>query len=288
MMTEDERSYLYQLIRYVPDLRRMEPQNIGVIVQGWGGITCRIWTRFRPGENYDFDYVNFRRWREFFEAEINGPQIAMFQPLRTTPEFLDYLQLRAKRNYMVTAPLQIGMDTNDLESVKDYLYSELVRATNDDEEPAEQPVTRLKDRMREKKLHLHPRLRRDEYVKLNGDQSELFRWNYDLNHGSNRRVLIDTVQWLGRIRYTQFELEHVLTAAEKLTKSEFPAEFVVVMDQLDQPSSFAKDERRYLYENYVRGKERLQQLPNAKVVSSATESESLVSRIEQDLRQLVA
>ncbi len=73
-----ERDYLYQIIRYVPDLRRMEPQNIGVVVQGQFGVSCRIWTHFRPlGDKPDFDYGNFRKWREFFEAEINGPQIGM-------------------------------------------------------------------------------------------------------------------------------------------------------------------------------------------------------------------
>src|SRR5260370_22457699 len=46
MMSEKE--YNYQIIRYIPDLRRMEPQNIGVLVQGDLGTTCRLWTHFRP------------------------------------------------------------------------------------------------------------------------------------------------------------------------------------------------------------------------------------------------
>jgi hypothetical protein len=62
--------YLYQIIRYVPDLERMEPQNIGIILQGPFNVVSKVWTHFRPlGEKPDFDYANFRKWREFFDDE---------------------------------------------------------------------------------------------------------------------------------------------------------------------------------------------------------------------------
>jgi hypothetical protein len=105
------------------------------------------------------------------------------------------------------------------------------------------------------------------------------------DHGSNKRVLIDTVQWLGRIRYTQFELEHVLNAAGKLRKAAFPGQFIVVMDEVALPSELAKDATKRLYENYLKGKETLKQLSD-EVVSRVSDSEELVSRIETDLREL--
>jgi hypothetical protein len=280
-------SYLYQIIRYVHDLRRMEPQNIGVVVQGDFSVTCRLWNHFRPlGDRGDFDYGNFRKWREFFEAEINGRQIRMFQPARESAEFLEYLQSRCKGNYLLTRPLQVEMQTEKLEVVRDYLYETLVRSPEEEAEPAEQPVRRFREQLQARKLDRHPFLHRDEYVTLPTGESELFHWQYTKNHGSNERVLIEPVQWLDRIRYTQLELEHVLRAARKLREYQFPAHLIVVMDEVAHPSKLARDATIQLYDNYVKGKKALKELSD-EVISNTSQSEELVSRIEKDLREQV-
>jgi hypothetical protein len=282
----NERPYLYQIIRYVPDLRRMEPQNIGVLVQGEFRVTYRLWTHFRPlGDKPDFDYANFRKWRDFFEAEVNGPQIALFQPPRHSPEFLEYLQSRCKGNYIVTRPLHVAMRTDNVEEVRDYLYETLVRPPDEEPQPAEQPVRRFREQLQAKKLEGNPSLRRDEYVILPNGDSEIFHWQYEKNHRSNERVLIEPVQWLGRIRYTQLELAHVLSAAKKLHEAKFPAEFIVVMDEVAHPTKLAKDATKRLYENYLEGKKTLELLSD-EVISKVSDSEKLVRRIENDIRGL--
>lgn len=283
----NEQSYFYQIIRYVPDLRRMEPQNIGVVAQGAGKVTWRVWTHFRPlGDKPDFDYANFRKWRQFFDAEINGPQIALFQPPRHRPEFLEYLQSRCKGNYIVTRPLRITMRTDDLDEVAEDLYQTLVRSPEEESEPAEQPVRSFRERLQARRLHRHPLLRRDEYVILPTGDSELFHWQYQKNHGSNERVLIEPVQWLGKIRLTQLELEHVLSAARKVRGSGIRAHLVVVMDEVDPPSELAKDATKRLYENYSQGKKDLLQLTD-RVICDVSESENLVDQIDSDLRALM-
>lgn len=282
-----EQQYLYQIIRYVPDLRRMEPQNIGVIVQSELGVTCRFWTHFRPlSDKPDFDYGNFRNWREFFETEVNGPQIEIFQPPRQSREFLEYLQARCKGNYIVTQPLLITMHSAEIEQVRDYLYETLVRSPQDDQQPAEQPVKRFREQLQSRKLDRSPYLRRDEYLVLPRGETALFHWQYQKNHGFDTRVLIEPVQWLDKIRLTQLELEHVLSAAQKVRKAKVGAHLVVVMDEVAPPSKFAKDATKRLYENYVKGKEDLVQLAD-ELISSTAESEELVSRIEDDLKELV-
>jgi len=278
-------SYLYQIIRYVPDLRRMEPQNIGILVQSQFGVTCRLWNHFRPlGDRGDFDYANFRKWREFFEAEINGRQIKMFQPQRESSEFLEYLQARCKGNYVLSRPLHVEMQTDKLEVVRDYLYETLVRSPEEESEPAEQPVRRFREKLQARKLDRHPLLRRDEYITLPKGDSELFHWQYSKNHGSDVRVLIEPVQWLDRIRYTQLELEHVLRAARKLRENKFPAHLIVLMDEVARPSKLAKPATIQLYENYIKGKKALKGLSD-EVISNASQSEELVSRIEKDLNE---
>lgn len=283
-----ETPYLYQIIRYVPDLERMEPQNIGVIVQGQLHIVSKIWARFRPlGEKPDFDYVNFRKWREFFDEEINGPQISMFQPDRTDPLFLEYLQSRCKGNYLLTRPLSIVMQTEQIEEVRDYLYQRLVRSPDSDQEPADQPVRRFREQLQARKLDRNPMLRRDEYLELPNGESELFKWQYQKNHGSDQRILIEPIQWLDRIRLTQIELDHVLRAAEKVRKSGLNAQLIVVMDEVQAPAKSSRPATQQLYENYMRGKEELRGLSN-EVVSSAPEAEGLVARVERDLTELHA
>jgi Protein of unknown function (DUF3037) len=281
----NEQPFLYQIIRYVPDLTRMEPKNIGVIVQGQTDLRLRLWTHFRPGDDKpDFDYANFRRWREFFEEEVNGPQIALFQPPRHSPEFLEYLQSRARGNYLVTRPLHVSMRTENIDEVTQHLYETIVRSPEEESEPAEQPVRRFRERLEAKKLHKNPLLLRDEYVALPNGEAELFRWQYRKNHGSDELVLIEPVQWLGKIRYTQLELEHVLSAAKKIREASLRARLIVVIDELVEPSERAKDSTKRLYENYIEGKETLKQ-ESDEVISKVEQTEILVSRIESDLME---
>lgn len=275
-----EKEYKYQIIRYVPDLKRMEPQNIGVVVQDVDGASCKLWTHFRPlGDRPDFDYQNFRKWREFFEMEVNGPQIEMFQPPRHSEEFLEYLQSRCKGNYTITRPLHAVMETSDLEDVRDELYQMLVRSPEEEEKPAKQPVKRFKQQLEKKKLDRNPFLHVDEYLEFPNGESRLFHWQYKRNHGANEQVLIEPVQWLDKIRLTQLELEHSLNAAERVRESKLRAQLIVIMDEVAPPSSAAKDATKQLYENYLKGKDRLKELSDI-VVSKANESEELVSRID--------
>ncbi len=58
------------------------------------------------------------------------------------------------------------------------------------------------------------------------------------------------------------------------------------MDEVAPPSKLAKDSTKRLYDNYLEGKETLQQLTD-EVVVNAAESEELVFRIEQDLKDFV-
>jgi hypothetical protein len=284
----NEVPYLYQIIRYVSDLERMEPQNIGIVVQGQGQTVARLWKYFRPlGEKRDFDYLNFRKWREFFEEEINGAQVSMFQPPRQSPEFLDYLQSRCNSNYLMTRPLRFISQVDRVEEVRDYLYDRLVKPQNENQEPALQPVQRFREELVVKKIDKHPRFKQDEYIHLPNGDSELFKWQYEKNHGTNKRVIIEPVQWLNKIRITQIELEHVLRAAEKVRESHLNATFIVVMDDVEPPPQNARSSSNQLYENYTQGKETLKNLTD-EIVSSADQSEDLANRIERDLKELVA
>lgn len=178
------------------------------------------------------------------------------------------------------------MRTENIDEVTQHLYETIVRSPEEESEPAEQPVRRFRERLEAKKLHKNPFLRRDEYVVLPNGEAELFRWQYRKNHGSDELVLIEPVQWLGKIRYTQLELEHVLTAVKKIREANLHARLIVVMDELVPPSERAKDSTKRLYENYIEGKETLKR-ESDEVISRVEQTEILVSRIESDLMELL-
>jgi hypothetical protein len=120
-------SYRYALLRYIIDRARMEPQNIGVIVQNDEGAVLRIIPEFIPLHPGKFDRNNYRQWREFFKEEVNGPPVRFFQPPRNAPEFLDYLRSRCVcSNFNLSATLAAEVQDSDLAEVAEHLYETLV------------------------------------------------------------------------------------------------------------------------------------------------------------------
>jgi len=81
--------YHYSLIRYVPDPDRMEPVNVGLVLQGDGGLDFRL--NPHASKRKEIDTEQFRRWKDFFEAEIRGPHLPLFQPERESARFFRYL-----------------------------------------------------------------------------------------------------------------------------------------------------------------------------------------------------
>ena len=96
----------YQILRYIPDLQRMEPRNFGVIVQGAGQTRFKINTRF--AQKGFVDTEAFRRWRQFLGKEIDDEQteqLSLFRPAKDTPEFLTHLNQMIKGNFTLSRPM---------------------------------------------------------------------------------------------------------------------------------------------------------------------------------------
>src|SRR5436190_24087936 len=82
--------FRYALIRYIPDPFRMEPINIGVLLQGRGRIDFRLNTQ--ASKKGVVDTATFKRWRSFLDEEVGGKPVPLFQPDKSTPQFFAYLQ----------------------------------------------------------------------------------------------------------------------------------------------------------------------------------------------------
>jgi hypothetical protein len=119
-------TYRYQLIRYVADLERREPINIGVILQDNLRTVFKINDHFQGDPRYPepFNSESFAKWRLFFEEECLEGQITG-QPDHGTIDFLHYLQSLCRSRYQLTDPLPFAINIADLDEACRYLYQRL-------------------------------------------------------------------------------------------------------------------------------------------------------------------
>jgi hypothetical protein len=124
-MTMGSQDYRYMLIRYVADRERMEPINVGVILQGAGRIDVRF--NKSAANRKVIDTAIFKQWRQFFEDEICGRPTSLFQPEKTSPEFLRYLEGLCEGSIILSRPLALSLQGHRrFEDTLESLYRRLV------------------------------------------------------------------------------------------------------------------------------------------------------------------
>lgn len=135
----------YLIAKYVPDVRRMEPENIGVIL--W--TPRRVASRFRDAPPSIHDKQTYHRWVTFWQRQIQQPELPIETDdetselrvvARNKPEFLDALRATQKGNYLLFdgGHVMERLRTADVSAAVSFLYEELVAppATRADQESA--------------------------------------------------------------------------------------------------------------------------------------------------------
>jgi hypothetical protein len=142
--------FLYQLIRFIPDLERMEPRNLGVIVQGGGEIDVKLNRHATKWSDAKGHAETVRKWFGYFEGEIKGfisgqtdilipIPIETLMPDRGSERFLDYLMKQATGQIRVSRPFVMEYRTEKpLNAVIDELYRKLVSADAEPEGTVEE------------------------------------------------------------------------------------------------------------------------------------------------------
>jgi hypothetical protein len=123
----------FVLAKYVPDLGRMEPRNVGVFVW-WKGSLC---ARFLDADDVDDlnDVATYDRWKAFWTRMIEDGSI---RPKRGKPvsvhdpSCLDALVTTQKGNYILvdSGELLKKVSKSELPNVLNYLFNELVAVPN--------------------------------------------------------------------------------------------------------------------------------------------------------------
>jgi hypothetical protein len=146
----------YLIAKYIPDLGRMEPRNVGVIVWSPDGVEARFLAERadRPGEvdgrsipAFVTSPPAYQQWVSFWRAELARPAI---EPLRGrdkvsrgSPGFLDALQSSGRGNFVLAEGgfLLDPVAAEELPRLADRLFAALVEAAGPEELP------RLADRL---------------------------------------------------------------------------------------------------------------------------------------------
>jgi hypothetical protein len=200
--------FQYQILRYIPDLRRMEPRNFGVIVQGAGQTRFKINTRF--AQKGFVDTEAFRQWKQFLVKEIDDEQteqLNLFRPAKDTPEFLNHLNRLLKGNVNLSKPLAAEYRHDvEIEAVLQDLFDSLVM---DREEREAVMITRPTGKFRadsEGKQFIKRGLHKDEHVDLDVNPE----WIGYRFYQNGRITLIEKVEFNHEPRQTAWELNGLL------------------------------------------------------------------------------
>lgn len=160
----------YLLVKYIPDMHRFEPRNIGVIVWSQSGVEARFLAENmqRLGEADGRSIPNFvtsasaykqwvRYWRDALSSSLIRPVGGGEMVPVSSPAFLEALQKTSKGNFVITEGGSVLDEVGDdeLPAVANQLYSQLVQETTITDETADRSFeercdellarTRLKD-----------------------------------------------------------------------------------------------------------------------------------------------
>ncbi len=195
----------YLLAKYVPDLRRVEPRNIGVVLWSPAGVEARFVGEKpgRPGEvdgrsipSYVRSPAAFKQWITFWRAELEKNEIAPItggaSVARSSPGFLKVLEGTSKGQFVLTEGgiLLDPISEDELPQVVDHLYADLVEAT-----PAEESRDPTLDEICDNLIletglqnDLNFRSRFEVRCSIDGNTFERFQFSHAYQNGTLQKL----------------------------------------------------------------------------------------------------
>lgn len=195
----------YFLAKYIPDMHRFEPRNIGVIVWSPLGIEARFLAENsqRPGEVDGRSIPGFvtsasaykqwvRYWREALSSAsirpIGGGEIIP----ASSPAFLEALQKTSKGNFVIAEAGRVldEVGEDELAAVASQLFSQLVLESSLSEEPGDRSFDERCDELLAKtqlKTHRHFQDRYPVKCTVRGVEEE-YVFSHALANGTIERL----------------------------------------------------------------------------------------------------
>lgn len=230
--------YRYSLVRYIPDIRRMEPTNVGLVLQGKGQVAVKISPH--AAKRKEIDTQVFQRWKAFLNQEVDGTAVPLFQPDKTSPQFFDYLsQLCDGPIFMSEALHHSALENVTFKDVLSELYQRLVAPKESIAAmAASHPTGRFRQISEDRRF-----IRRGmkQYAHVSIPQGKLWMAYRQIDNGE--LIAIDKVEVNNRIGDTAIEIERIPRILEDLPKflksghGTKPTRFILLADELDHPFS---------------------------------------------------
>lgn len=229
--------FRYALIRYVPDPLRMEPINIGVLLQGRGRIDFRLNTQ--ASKKGVIDTATFKRWRNFLDEEVSGKPVPLFQPDKSTPQFFTYLQEMCEKTVVLSNPLIASRDNDGFDDLLDSLYQRLVAPPEAEGVETTDRPTGIFREIADERRFLQRGMKRHAHVMI-GDRPLWMAYRQVIN---GEVIAFDKIEVATRIGQTANEIERIPTVAQQLPEfidkrvSGKPCRYVLLADELQRPFS---------------------------------------------------
>jgi hypothetical protein len=195
----------YLIAKYIPDLGRMEPRNVGVILWSPDGVEARFLAEKadRPGEvdgrsvpSFVTSTHAYKQWVSFWRGELDRSEI---MPLRgrdrvsrSSPQFLDALQGTSRGNFVLVEGgfLLDPVPGEELDRLADRLFASLVD-TAGPEEPRDPSLDELCERLIEEvrlSEDAHFRTRHEVACPVAPGTEERYEFSYAYQNGSLQRL----------------------------------------------------------------------------------------------------
>ncbi|MCH8044519.1 MAG: hypothetical protein IID44_12445 [Planctomycetes bacterium] len=142
----------FLIAKYIPDMRQMEPRNMGVIVWAQGLVAHKFAGK---GEPYPeqlaiHSTTDFKHWIDYWVFQANRAELSVNggDPIsRESADFVDALLSKARERYMLVdgGLLLDPVDENNIEDIADDLFHRLVRVSDKSHGPS--PFTETCDNL---------------------------------------------------------------------------------------------------------------------------------------------
>ena len=192
------------IAKYIPDLQRMEPRNIGVIVWTPDELQARFIgeKEGRPGEvdgrsvpSFITSLSTYKQWVQFWQNEIRKNEIqtddgGKIIPI-SSPDYIDAFVDTSKGNFVLSKAGEVleKASGEELSRLVDYLFSMIVDL-NVSEEPRDLTLDELCDNLLEKsKLISNPNYKPNLRVQCKvKNATDEFTFNHAYQNGRLERL----------------------------------------------------------------------------------------------------
>ena len=235
--------FRYALIRFIPDMERMEPINVGVILQGQGSIDFKLSPH--TAKRTDVDTQVFQRWRAFLEEEIRGEAVPFLQPPKDSVQFLHYLSGLCEQTVLITKPLVLAAQPDEsFGQVLESLYERLVAPVKPLKKHPERPTSQFREIEEEKQFRKRG-MKKHPYLSMDGNR----RWNAFRQVINGENIVIDKVEVGNLVGLTADEIQKLSSGGEEFLTwflsdrpQSLPPRYFLIADELREKFTDQTDE----------------------------------------------